>query len=196
MNLSNYDILNLMKSSPYFIGVYSRDQLPPPPQQQCQLPVTLIVNTDTSNLDGVHWVTIFINKCRRGEYFDSFAQYPPNQIAIWLNRYTINWNCILQPSHQQAIQHPFTNVCGSYAVYFARQRPLVNSVNDILHCFDPSHRLKNDQVILSYIKTISSYMCVFYLSYKSHSVFRERRESITGYTSSIFLTPVKTTLPV
>ena len=153
MNLSNYDILNFMKSSPYFLGVYSRDQLPPfvlltPPQ----LPLTLIINTDTSNLDGIHWVAIYISTCREGEYFDSFAQYPPNQIALWLNRYTKNhWKCIFKPLHQFSIQHPFTNVCGAYAVYYARERPLVASSDDLFHFIDPVRKLNNDQAVLSYI---------------------------------------------
>ena len=159
MNLSNYDILNLMKSSPYFLGVYSRDQLPPlmitgggATTTTTSLPVTLIINTDTSNHDGIHWVAIYISTCREGEYFDSFAQYPPNQIALWLNRYTKNhWKCILKPSHQYSIQHPFTNVCGAYAVYYARERPLVASSDDLFHFIDPVRKLNNDQAVLSYI---------------------------------------------
>ena len=68
-----------------FYGVYPLDRLP---KFIPQLPLFIVVNTHTANLEGEHWKTIFIDKNRRGEVFDSLAQ-PMNAILIrWMNRFT------------------------------------------------------------------------------------------------------------
>ena len=55
-----------------FRGVYARNELP------IREPTTslYVCNTDPNHKPGEHWVTIYIDSDRRGEYFDSFGMPP------------------------------------------------------------------------------------------------------------------------
>ena len=65
-----------------FRGVYPHNRLPMlPPLEKLRLPMTLIVNTDTHNLPGRHWTSIYIDKQRHGELFDSLATPPSAHLA-------------------------------------------------------------------------------------------------------------------
>ena len=86
--LTSDKILSLVskdkKLSNSFIGVYPIDKLPhlkpPVGTGRRRKPITLIVNTDTENLDGQHWLAVFIDHENNvGEVFDSFAQIPPSR---------------------------------------------------------------------------------------------------------------------
>jgi hypothetical protein len=52
-----------------FQGVYSIDTLP-------ETPLLLVCNTAPSYKPGQHWVALYVNSRRRGEYFDSFGRKP------------------------------------------------------------------------------------------------------------------------
>jgi hypothetical protein len=55
-----------------FQGVFSSDMLPPNHR-------LLVCNTDPSTRPGQHWIAIYVDENRCGEYFDSFGQ-SPNEI--------------------------------------------------------------------------------------------------------------------
>ena len=68
-----------------FRGVYSRNELP------IRAPTTslYVCNTDPNHKPGEHWVTIYINNDRRGEYFDSFGMPPLfDEFVTFLNNNT------------------------------------------------------------------------------------------------------------
>ena len=111
-----------------FIGVFPRDCLP---KRIPHYPCSLIINTDTKNLPGKHWVSIFISSYKVGEYFDSFGHEPPQDIARWLNKFTLNWNRV----NYIFIQNPFSTTCGQFVLYFVNERPLVQSKSHIVRVF-------------------------------------------------------------
>ena len=53
-----------------FHGVFPIDELP---SAVPHYPFFMIVNTQSHNLPGEHWITIFIDADRRGDIFDSLA---------------------------------------------------------------------------------------------------------------------------
>ena len=97
-----------------FYGVYPLDQLP---QFIPHRPIFIVVNTHTANLKGEHWKTIFIDKNRRGEVFDSLAE-PMNIILIrWMNRFTRSWK-----KNRKRYQHLKSTTCGAFALYYILSR--------------------------------------------------------------------------
>ena len=127
-----------------FIGVFSRDNLPISiPKHPC----SLIINTDTKNLPGKHWVAVYISSYKEGEYFDSFGQFPPQDIAIWLNKYTIKWKKV----NNTLLQNPLSFTCGHFVLFYINERPLVKSHFHILKKFN-STTYCNDEFVKHYYK--------------------------------------------
>lgn len=97
-----------------FLGVYPIDRLP---KFLPHLPVFLIVNTQTHNLNGEHWKAIFIDKNRYGEVFDSLAQPTSNILNRWMNRFTRKWT-----TNSKTFQHVSSSTCGAYSLYYVLTR--------------------------------------------------------------------------
>ena len=125
-----------------FVGVFARDLLP---TKLDYYPCTLIINTDTKNLPGKHWVAIYINGYKEGEYFDSFGHAPSEDIALWLNRFTLKWRRV----NTSTLQNPLSVNCGQFVLYFIHERPLVNSSQSIMRQFG-ANTIHNNEIVNSY----------------------------------------------
>jgi ribosomal protein S17E len=113
-----------------FYGVYPIDELP---EFIPHLPIFIVVNTQTHNLEGEHWKTIFIDAKRCGEVFDSLAQ-PMNDLLIrWMNRFTRKWK-----TNHKVYQHSKSTQCGAFALYFILKRMNYSSLNTFTQTFSPS----------------------------------------------------------
>ena len=97
-----------------FYGICSMDQLP---FSVPHYPFFMIVNTQAHNLPGEHWITVFIDKNRRGEVFDSLALPLRKPLSRWINQFTRS----IRRNHL-AYQHPLSDSCGAFAVYFVFHR--------------------------------------------------------------------------
>lgn len=97
-----------------FGGVFSIDQLP---SAIPHYPYFVIVNTQAHNLPGEHWKTVFINKEKRAEVFDSLALPLNNLLIRWLNRFTHSFT-----ANHFTYQHPLSPTCGAFAIYFTLNR--------------------------------------------------------------------------
>jgi hypothetical protein len=119
--LDKNDLLKLIKNIPNFLGVYSSDELSY--LSILKYPVSFIVNLDTSQLNGSHWLAIYINK-RSVEVFDSLGLNPglwgsyPLPIFKFLKCYSFSHNFYISP----VLQPPNTLTCGLYCVYFITYR--------------------------------------------------------------------------
>lgn len=118
--LSGQDILNAVHkhadkpTREAFAGVYSMDKLP---FAVCHYPFFMIVNTQSHNLPGAHWLTIYIDQDRRAEIFDSLA-LPPSQVLMrWLHQFTRSTT-----RNSLSYQHPLSDTCGAFALYFVFHR--------------------------------------------------------------------------
>jgi len=108
------------------VQVDPRDYLPLSEPQSTR-PYGWIVNTDTSDLPGTHWVAVFIPKDADApaEYFDSYGMPPATRdirqfLAInspppsnHSSRYTCN---------TVVLQDYDTSTCGYWALWFLRER--------------------------------------------------------------------------
>ena len=129
-------------SKSIFIGVFARDNLP---KSLPKYPCSLIINTDTKNLPGKHWVSIYISSYKEGEYFDSFGEEPSQDIALWLNKFTVKWKKI----NVNILQNPLSITCGFFVLFYANERPLVKSHFHILKSFHSS-TFRNDEFVKHY----------------------------------------------
>jgi len=114
--------------APYFYGIYSVDNLPLRIHKSI-LPVGFILNTDTANLPGKHWIAVIFLPNGRGEVFDSFGMQPPSRLQIWINKHCVRgWTF-----NNAIIQNPFSTLCGLYSLHYLYCRLVLNhSALDII----------------------------------------------------------------
>ena len=129
-------------SKQLFIGVFPRDALP---KGIVIYPCSLIINTDTKNLPGKHWVSIYISSYKEGEYFDSFGREPSQDIALWLNKFTIKWKKV----NSAILQNPLSTSCGQFVLFYVNERPLVRSHSHIVKQFH-ADTFSNEQLVKHY----------------------------------------------
>ena len=130
----------------YFLGVYSRDYLPILFNSTAAT-AGFIVNTDTSNLPGTHWIACVLLPDGRGEVFDSFGQIPPSSLQVWMNIHCprgwfYNTTCI---------QGPITTLCGGYCLFYLYHR-LVSSMTMQNIITMLSNATNSDYVIYLFLK--------------------------------------------
>lgn len=97
-----------------FLGVYPSDKVFPP--NLTRRPQCLIINLDSSDLPGSHWVAVCLYKIKNNkvlEYFDSYGTKSP--------RFKIPRGWIIRHS-LIPLQSPLSIVCGHYCVYFIDRR--------------------------------------------------------------------------
>ena len=128
-----------------FYGVYPIDQLP---KFIPHLPIFIVVNTQSHNLDGEHWKTIFIDKNRHGEVFDSLALPTSNLLTRWMNRFTRKWT-----RNRKVYQHAKSTTCGAFALYYILKRLNSPSFNSVTRSFSPSLNA-NDMLVRSFYKQL------------------------------------------
>ncbi len=111
-NFDIYDIINQMKMA-NFRGTFMRDTLPKKPhKQECG-----IMNFNTSDQSGSHWVCWYINGCER-VYFDSFGCICPEELQKYLKtpaEYKNHILCIERNTDQ--VQQSNTQICGQLCLY-------------------------------------------------------------------------------
>ncbi len=128
-----------------FYGVYPLDELP---DFIPHLPIFIVVNTQTHNLQGEHWKTIFIDRNRRGEVFDSLAQPMTNLLKRWLNRFTRRWK-----RNNKVYQHANSTTCGAFALYFILRRLDYPSLNSFTASFSRSVN-DNECIVRSFYREL------------------------------------------
>ena len=96
---------------PDFMGVYSRDEAPQYFNNRVKNGC-FIMNTDTSNLPGQHWIACIV---RHGEgyVFDPLGFAVPLTMVEWLTDNTYRWTC-----NTREIQPYSSHLCGYYCLHF------------------------------------------------------------------------------
>ena len=116
-----YDLLQILKNAPNFLGVFPADQL-----QNLYImsyPTFLIANIDDSHQRGSHWISIRISK-KNVEIFDSlgfdsilWGKTSPN-LLYFLNRYLSSHKFLYSP----VLQAKNSASCGLFSAFFIRNR--------------------------------------------------------------------------
>ena len=70
MEISEYLNRDLICSK-IFYDVYPANKI----HKLHSLPALIVCNTDTSSRPGEHWIVLYVDENRRGEYFDSMSRF-------------------------------------------------------------------------------------------------------------------------
>ena len=120
--LSNIELVDAVQhlKIPNFRGVFLRDTLPKRPnQKECG-----ILNLDSSNGRGTHWVAWFKNKDDK-YYFDSYGVQPPNEMIKYLQ------SPILYNTEQ--IQQADQVFCGLLCLYVLKEMSKEKGLQEIIN---------------------------------------------------------------
>jgi hypothetical protein len=122
-------------------GVFAADQVP---SSVDPYPSAYVVNTDKAGQPGRHWLAIYQEKDDCVEYFDSFGRDPDH---YGLSSVAKGQRVVCQG---QALQSPFSTVCGQYCLFFLLRRACGESFAHIVHLFTSSKE-SNDTMVCQYI---------------------------------------------
>jgi hypothetical protein len=130
------------------VRVYAADQLPQ--QRLTQFPRGLIVNTEPSTMRGRHWVAIWLDSAKHGEFFDSFGKPPEyyhRQFRIFLqkNNACANYN-------DRVLQHADSDTCGLFALFYIAMKSMGSSLRDIQSYFCSDTRV-NEAIVYQFALT-------------------------------------------
>ena len=128
-----------------FLGIFALDTLPKSIQQ---LPVLFVVNTQTSNLPGQHWVAVYISSEKRGEVFDSLTSPISLTLMRWMNTFTFKWK-----RSKRMIQNPLSAYCGAFVAYFVLTRIKAKSMESCLLVFKKDFQF-NDLLVQNFVRTL------------------------------------------
>ena len=103
-----------------WLGVIARDELP---DFICEIrPWCLILNTDSNDQPGIHWLALYAPLSNGIELFDLFGYFS--------SMYSLNFLDHLHSSY--SIQSPRTSVCGHYCIVYIYLRSNNYSLSDIV----------------------------------------------------------------
>lgn len=130
-----------------FQGVFSRDNLPLTPSTQ--YPSIFIVNTDSVEGPGEHWVAIVFENKSRGLFFDSFGKPPMyygQELETFLNTHVVGYK-----HFPYTVQPPTSTQCGLFVLTFLMLNVCFRcNLNCIIDFFDSNVHV-NDRIVFNFV---------------------------------------------
>ena len=147
------DLLRAVKEDPIvsetFGSILPRDKLPTGKLRD--FPRSYIVNTDSSQGPGKHWVAFYFENERSAEFFDSYG-YKPLQLATefetFLSRNAEHWI-----HNEKRLQGDFSTVCGQFCLLFLYHRCRGISMTDIIQMFSKDTDV-NDVLVNEFVNSV------------------------------------------
>ena len=128
-------ILKDPQTRSYFAGVIAKDEIPKEPQKNKTH--FYVVNTQTADLPGQHWVVLWYSGV--SNYFDPEGHPPFLQAETSFLHRRWTWNAL-------RIQPFYSIYCGLYCLYFVYFKSRGFSMKDIVSSFSPLLRLNDRKV--------------------------------------------------
>lgn len=142
--LSSKKIKKILNCAKYFTGCFASDQLDK--LSISSFPIFIIVNTDRSYGQGIHWIALYITK-RKIELFDSLGlihrKLLPKGILNFIHRLCVSrkFKC------NRRIQPDNSILCGFYCIFFIILRQFTN-YKSILSIYNNEN--ENDKILESF----------------------------------------------
>ena len=108
----------------------------------------IIVNTDSSDKPGRHWLAFYFTSYEQIECFDSYG-LSPEYYSHNLGAFVKKYESVVTNNKQ--LQGPNTMVCGQYCLFYLMHRCRGYSMNDIVNMFS-SDTYVNDQFVYDFIQ--------------------------------------------
>lgn len=152
--MDTFQIENYLSSNTHtkkiFDTVVPIDKLPNVKQMKKQL---LIANTDESWKNGSHWFSVFCNKKKTNvEIFDSSGLFVSQNNRYLLDFLNKNFPGKLVKFNLNAIQNPFSNLCGIYCLVYALYKSRGKSLTQFLKLFHHDNLKANDKKVIRIFK--------------------------------------------
>ena len=141
--MNTLQILNVLKCDSFTKSVFT-DVLPSDrlPNQIQKRPRGFILNVDTSNAPGTHWISIYITADGKGEFFYSYGEPPEFYSRNFSSKFT--WN-------EKASQSQWSRVCGQYCLFYALHRSRNIPMSTIVNMFT-QYKDWNDSLVRDFIR--------------------------------------------
>ncbi len=144
--LTTSEILRALKSNHHtkltILGVFASDRLP----EKVPRPFCLVVNTDSSDKPGAHWVAIFAGLEGTLDYFDSYGMRPlVPSIDEWISKVGGETNV-----NRRTLQGLMSATCGHHCIYFLIMRCKGIPMNQVVDMLSDSPFV-NDSFVAAYI---------------------------------------------
>ena len=108
------EISHLLSRDPLMCRPYdvvAKDCLP---QIVDTYPTAIVCNTHDADRPGEHWIAMYVDAERRGDYFDPYGLRPQHvEFANFMNEHCSAWL-----PNDRTLQSPLSTVCGQYCVAF------------------------------------------------------------------------------
>ena len=139
-------LINDSITKKYFVGVFSRDELPKSIKNK---PCCFIMNTDNRNQPGRHWLAFYYDVNRNAVFFDSFGLHPSHyQLEEYLDKTSNSWIY-----NNLRIQSFFSSYCGHFCIFFLYFICRKYSLKYIQKLF--SNNESNEKFVSNFLKFIS-----------------------------------------
>jgi hypothetical protein len=145
MNTSTINAYLARRCKGQFLGVFSSDTLPSVIRKR---PALLVCNTDPSDRSGEHWICIYIDENRHGEFFDSFGRSAGMPFNNYMNTHCIHWTY-----NSTQLQSIISTYCGHYCVFYCLYRSRGIDMNRIVGMFTSDTGV-NDYLVQKFVLKI------------------------------------------
>ena len=138
-------------TSPYLGAVCAADQLPKNP---IQFPKLFVVNTQTSEKPGEHWISFFLPENKIVEFFDPLGKTPQhynNSFENFLLYQSVNYLISTCP-----VQSPDSSACGYFSLFYLALRCNGSSMEQVLSCLDLNKLEENTNVVVNFVNQFYS----------------------------------------
>ena len=153
--MDTYELETYMQRDPkishFYRGVLPKDLLPLRP--------LFIVNQDTSNKDGSHWIVVYLGgEGNLAEYFDPLGKEPDGDFKSYLTLQSRGYMF-----NTQRCQNYLSNLCGHYCLFYCYFKARGHSMGIILNRFDKQNLYYKDQLVFHFfLETIISLISAEY----------------------------------
>ena len=115
-----------------------------------QYPSAFIVNTDSCDEPGTHWVAFYFESENKAQFFDSYGS-PPALLSKNFPMFLKNncWDNITY--NQKCLQGLDSKVCGEYCMHYILQRCRGFSSEHVINCQFTENSVINDHLVVQYM---------------------------------------------
>ena len=147
--LSTRMLTKFLANTKNFVGVYSQNQLKKITLQH--FPSTFVINLDSSNMPGSHWIALGLFK-NKLEIFDSlgFSMFDWPHIPCELLNFLLKFSIGRKVKISKSLQSYDSSLCGFYCIFYVLARNFM-SLQKIVDFFKTDLE-QNDKILINLFK--------------------------------------------